>query len=71
MVHLIDLLTLVSSNECLVEIELVSFFSALIISVCVSLLSKGEGDLVSHLEVVEACVSSVIMIFIEHFNGLV
>ena len=56
---MIDLVTPVISDCCLEEIKLVSLFSGIIISACVSLLSKDEGGLLSYLEVVEASVSSV------------
>ena len=54
-----DLLGLVIYDCCPEVIKLVSIFSAITISVWVSLLSKGDGDLLSHFEVVEASVSSV------------
>ena len=56
---MIGLFTPVIGHCCLDEIKLASFFLAIIISVEVFLLSKGKGDLLSHLEVVEASISLV------------
>ena len=48
---------------CLKDVELVSLFSSIIISACLSLLSKDHEDPVSLLETVDATIYSVSVLF--------